>query len=238
MTAGTPQDEGSAAPSASPGVARSRSALRRHRWMIGPAVLLLAVVVVRAFLVTPFGIPSESMEDTLLVGDRILVSRTTAPGHLGRGDIIVFDASQAFGLRLPERGFLQTVVEAAQSIVGKGQPTDYVKRIIGLPGDHVRCCAADGRLEVNGVAIDEPYLAPGQKPSLVPFDVRVPADRFWVMGDNRGSSADSRAHLGDPGGGMVPGEDVIGKVWVRYWPLGRLGPVDQGQISSVPRNGE
>ncbi|WP_076259801.1 signal peptidase I [Intrasporangium flavum] len=241
MTADTPHDEGSAAPSASQshqGVSRSRTALRRHRWMIGPAVLLLAVVVVRAFLVTPFGIPSESMEDTLLVGDRILVSRTTAPEQVQRGDIIVFDASQAFGLRVPERGFLQTLVEAAESIIGKGQPTDYVKRVIGLPGDHVRCCAADGRLEVNGVAIDEPYLAPGQKPSLVPFDVRVPADRFWVMGDNRGSSSDSRAHLGDPGGGMVPGEDVIGKVWVRYWPLGRLGPVDQGQISSVPRNGE
>jgi signal peptidase I len=206
--------------------------------MVGPAVLLLAVVVVRAFLVTPFGIPSESMEDTLLVGDRILVSRTTAPEQLQRGDIIVFDASQAFNLRVPDRGFLQSLVEAAESVVGKGQPTDYVKRVIGLPGDRVRCCASDGRLEVNGVAVDEPYLAPGQKPSLVPFDVQVPADRFWVMGDNRGSSSDSRAHLGDPGGGMVPGEDVIGKVWVRYWPLDRLGPVDQGQISSVPRNGE
>ena len=64
------------------------------------------------------------------------------------------------------------------------------------------------------------------------FDVTVPADRFWVMGDNRGGSADSRAHLGEPGGGMVPGEDIIGKVWVRYWPLGRLGSVDQGQLSS------
>jgi signal peptidase I len=75
------------------------------------------------------------------------------------------------------------------------------------------------------------------------FDVTVPPDRLWVMGDNRGASADSRAHLGEPGGGMVPEEDIIGKVWVRYWPLGRLGYVDQGQLASVPaapvpRNGE
>ena len=199
---------------------------------------MLAVIVLRAFVLTPFGIPSGSMEDTLLVGDRLLVLRTTAPEDLQRGDIVVFDASEAFGLRQPERSVVQTLVEAAESILGKGQPTDYVKRIIGLPGDRVRCCAADGRLEINGVPVDEPYVAPGQRPSAVRFDVEVPAGRYWVMGDNRGSSADSRSHLGDPGGGMVPGEDIIGKVWVRYWPLGRLGPIEQGQIASVPRNGE
>jgi signal peptidase I len=255
MTAGTPPQGGPAAPSSRSGTtppdasgapvepdgrpaSRVSGAFRRHRWLLGPALLLLAVLVLRAFFVTPFGIPSASMEDTLLVGDRILVLRTTAPEDLRRGDIIVFDASEAFHLRKPERGVLQTLVEAAESIVGKGQPTDYVKRVIGLPGDHVRCCAEDGRLEVNGVPVDEPYIAPGQKPSVVTFDVEVPQGRFWVMGDNRGSSADSRAHLGDPGGGMVPGEDIIGKVWVRYWPLDRLGPVEQGQIASVPRNGE
>jgi signal peptidase I len=199
---------------------------------------VLAVVLLRAFLVTPFGIPSASMQDTLLVGDRILVSRTTPSDELRRGDVVVFDASEAFNLSVPERGPLQTLVDAVESLVGQGQPTDYVKRVIGLPGDHVRCCAADGRLEVNGVAVTEPYLPPGEKPSRVTFDVTVPPDRFWVMGDNRGASADSRAHLGEPGGGMVPGSDIIGKVWVRYWPLDRLGSVDQGQIASVPRNGE
>ncbi len=259
-TSGTPPETGSAAPSSRAGESvgagapdghRDRdapeghgghhgayAAARRHRWLLGPALLLLAIVVVRAFLVTPFGIPSESMQDTLLVGDRILVSRTTATDDLRRGDIVVFDASQAFNLRVPERGILQTLVEAVESLAGKGQPTDYVKRVIGLPGDHVRCCAADGRLEINGVAVTEPYIAAGQEPSNLTFDVTVPPDRFWVMGDNRGSSADSRAHLGDPGGGMVPGADVIGKVWVRYWPLDRLGPVAQGHIDSVPRNGE
>jgi len=125
---GTSQQAGSAAPSSRPGdgatsPSTSRSgrgggrathaayaAARRHRWLLGPALLLLAIVVVRAFLVTPFGIPSESMQDTLLIGDRILVSRTTAPADLQRGDIIVFDASQAFNLRVPERGIVQTLV--------------------------------------------------------------------------------------------------------------------------------
>lgn len=207
---------------------------RRFRWLLGPAVFLLLVVVVRAFLVTPFGIPSGSMEDTLLVGDRLLVSRTTSPDELQRGDIVVFDASEAFNLDVPDRSALQAVLEAVESLVGKGQPTDYVKRVIGLPGDRVRCCAPDGRLEINGTPVDEPYLKPGQKPSITPFDVIVPKGRFWVMGDNRGGSSDSRAHLGDPGGGMVPGADIIGKVWMRYWPLDRLGSVEQGQLSSVP----
>jgi signal peptidase I len=237
-SSGTSPDTGPAAPSSRPESPSAYAAGRRHRWMLGPAVLLLAVVVVRAFFVTPFGIPSESMQDTLLVGDRLLVSRTTPPDRLERGDIVVFDASEAFNLDAPERGVLQRVVEAVESLVGKGQPTDYVKRVIGLPGDRVRCCAADGRLEINGVAVTEPYLAVGATPSAITFDVTVPPDRFWVMGDNRGASADSRAHLGDPGGGMVPGTDIIGKVWVRYWPLDRLGSLDQDHVASVPRNGE
>src|SRR6478672_1567138 len=195
MSADTTPEHGSTAPSRT----GPTSGIRRHRWLLGPAALLLLVVLVRAFLVTPFGIPSGSMQDTLLVGDHILVSRLTAPDDVRRGDIIVFDASRAFHLRVPERGPLQTLVQAAQSLTGTGQPTDYVKRVIGVPGDHVRC---------------------------------------WVMGDNRGASADSRAHLGDPGGGMVPGDDIVGKVWVRYWPLDRLGPVAAGPVASVPRNGE
>lgn len=206
----------------------------RLRWLVGPAVLLLLVIVVRSFVVTPFAIPSGSMENTLLVGDRILVTRTTDPVDLRRGDIVVFDASRAFHLKAADRGVLGSLVGAIESLIGQGQDTDYVKRLVGLPGDHVRCCAADGRLEVNGTPIDEPYLKPGQQPSLTTFDVTLPPDRFWVMGDNRGDSADSRSHLGDPGGGTLPGEDVIGKVWVRYWPLDRLGAPDQGAPAAVP----
>lgn len=199
----------------------------RLRWLVAPAVLLLLVIVVRSFVVTPFAIPSGSMEDTLLVGDRILVTRTTDPADLRRGDIVVFDATRAFHLKTADRGVLGSLVGGIESLIGQGQDTDYVKRLIGLPGDRVRCCAVDGRLEVNGTAVEESYLKPGQQPSLTTFDVTLPPDRFWVMGDNRGDSADSRSHLGDPGGGTLPGDDVIGKVWVRYWPLDRLGAPDQ-----------
>lgn len=246
MTEETPPDGGSTAPSSSPpdsvqgpgtgdtptGEPSARQG-RDLRWLIGPAVALALVLLVRALLVAPFSIPSGSMEDTLRVGDRLLVTRTTSPDELERGDIIVFDASRAFHLETPERGLVESLVDALEGLVGKGPPSDFVKRVIGLPGDRVRCCAEDGRLEVNGDPIDEPYLKPGQEPSTMTFDVLVPPNRFWVMGDNRGGSADSRAHLGEPGGGMVPGDDIIGRVWVRYWPLDQLGTVDHPGAGST-----
>ncbi|HQH89322.1 MAG TPA: signal peptidase I, partial [Dermatophilaceae bacterium] len=100
---------------------------------------------------------------------------------------------------------------------------DYVKRVVGVPGDHVVCCDVDGRLTINGVAVNEPYLYPGNPPSTTRFDVTVPAGKIWVMGDHRSASADSRSQMGKPGGGMVPLDDVVGRAWVRYWPLDRLG---------------
>ena len=243
-----PSSPGSTAPSSSratppqpvtqPSPPSTSSSARRRdrglRWLIGPAVALLLVLLVRSLLVTPFRIPSSSMEDTLHVGDRILVDRTTSFEDLRHGDIIVFDASRAFNLDVPDRGLLERLVDGLEGLVGQGPPTDYVKRVIGLPGDRVRCCALDGRLEVNGTPVDEPYLKPGQQPSTMTFDVLVPPRRLWVMGDNRAGSADSRAHLGEPGGGMVPGDDIIGQVWVRYWPLDQLGAVDPDESSATP----
>ncbi|MEO7131960.1 MAG: signal peptidase I [Dermatophilaceae bacterium] len=207
------------------------------RWLLPPAVVLLLIILVRSFLVAPFSIPSGSMEHTLDVGDRILVNRTIDAADLQRGDIIVFDARDAFGVGVGDRGLLSSLIGAAGSLVGVGPETDYVKRIVGLPGDRVVCCASDGRLTVNGVPATEPYLFPGDAPSSFPFDVTVPAGKLWVMGDHRSRSADSRAHLGSPGGGMVPLGDVIGRATVRYWPLDRAGSIEQGQLSSIPRNG-
>lgn len=198
---------------------------RRLRWLLVPAVLVLVVIVVRALLMAPFSIPSGSMEPTLEIGDRVVVNRLVDAGDLRRGDVVVFDAAVAFNLGEPERGVVTAVVDAAGGLVGQSRPTDYVKRVIGLPGDRVRCCANDGRIEVNGIPIDEPYLPVGEAPSNVSFDVTLAADRFWVMGDHRSASGDSRSQLGSPGGGAVPGEDIIGKVWVRYWPLDRLGSI-------------
>ena len=91
-------------------------------------------------------------------------------------------------------------------------------------------------ISVNDVPLTEPYLAAGMAPSLSPFDVQVPANRLWMMGDNRSNSADSRAHLGDPGGGMIPVEDVVGRPALRYWPFGRFGTVPgDPDIAGIPR---
>lgn len=219
-------ERGSTAPSSSLPDSQAEAAQHRFRWLLGPAIVLIAILLVRNFLVAPFSIPSGSMENTLLVGDRVLVNRLVDTHDLKRGDVVVFDATRAFHLQSPPASPLRRVVDAVAGLVGQGSDTDYVKRIIGVPGDRVRCCADDGRLVVNGDPIDEPWIKPGEVPSRVTFDVTVPADRYWVLGDNRGNSSDARSHLGDPGGGMLPAEDIIGQVWVRYWPLDRLGSID------------
>ncbi len=179
-------------------------------WLDLAVLLVLAVLatwLVRSYLVAPFSIPSGSMENTLRPGDRILVDRLSYRLHdVRRGDAVVFDGTQAFG-----------------SLNGGGT-TDYVKRVVGLPGDHVVCCDDQGRITVNGRPLDEGgYLHPGDDPSELRFDVRVPPDHLWLMGDHRSDSLDSRAHLGDPGGGFVPVDKVIGRVLVVVWPLDRFG---------------
>ncbi len=190
-------------------------------------LFLVAVVVLvlglRQFLVQSFSVPSVSMQPTIEPGDRLLVDRLVRGDQLHRGDIVVFDGTTAF--------------PASEGADGAGA-TDYVKRVIGLPGDHVVCCDASTRLLVNGVPLDEPYLWPGDRASTLTFDVTVPEGSMWVMGDHRSASGDSRSYLGRPGGGMVPLHDVIGQATVRYWPPGRLGSLGSSQgpgpVSTVP----
>lgn len=224
------RDGGRTAPSASPG--------ESLRWLVPPAVVLLVLIFVRAFFVTAFSIPSGSMEPTLQVGDRILVDRTVDAADLRRGDIIVFDAADAFGLDPGSHGLLGGLADVLGALVGQGPETDYVKRVIGVPGDHVVCCGTDGRLVINDVPVEEPYLHPGDAASASHFDIVVPAGRYWVMGDHRSASSDSRAHLGAPGGGSVPADDIIGQVRVRYWPFDRGGSIDPSPISSTSGNGQ
>jgi signal peptidase I len=107
---------------------------------------------------------------------------------------------------------------------------DYVKRVIGLPGERIACCDAKGRLTVNGFPLDEPYLG-GGRASDTPFDIRVPPGRYWVMGDNRDDSGDSRSHLGDPGGGTVPRDNVVGRVVSVWWPWGRATGIGRVEAS-------
>jgi signal peptidase I len=207
---------------------RRRRRPRSRFGVIGELVLLVLVVVlattmVRTFLVAPFSIPSGSMEQTLHVGDRILVDRLSYRFHdVRRGDIVVFDGTEAFG-RLG---------------TGKGE-TDYVKRVIGLPGDHVMSLGiehqGDGLVYVNGTPLRESaYLYPGEVDSKTAFSVVVPAGHLWLMGDHRADSLDSRAHMGDPGGGMVPIDKVLGRVMVVVWPLNRLGRVPDSGLPDAP----
>jgi signal peptidase I len=186
------------------------------------------MMLVRGLLVESFYIPSASMEPTLMPGDRILVNKIGGASSLQRGDLVVFDGTHTFADRAVGPGSNQS--SAVVRIMGSIASTlsihlnesDYVKRVVGLPGDHVVCCDARGLLSVNDVSVEEPYLYPGDKPSKLTFDVTVPAERIWLMGDHRSDSADSRAHLGDPGGGMVRLDEVIGRAALVYWPPSRV----------------
>jgi signal peptidase I len=208
----------------------------RTRWWPYLLLAVVLVILLRAFVVQSFSVPSGSMEPTLEPGDRILANRLVR-GDLHRGDIVVFDGTRAFPVsgEEPTSGALATLSRALAGALTFDTGTDYVKRVIGLPGDRVVCCDGSGRLQVNGVGVDEPYLMPGDRPSDLTFDVVVPADRLWVLGDHRSESGDSRSYLGRPGGGMVPVGEVIGQVTVRYWPPSRLGSLgDPGPLSTVP----
>lgn len=162
-------------------------------------VALLASFLVKTYLVRAFSIPSGSMENTLLVGDRVLVNELV-PGAvpLQRGDVVVFQDPGGW--------------------LGTGQGDDLIKRVIGLPGDTVSCCGTGGHLSVNGHPVDEPYVVPeigSDRVSGTDFDITVPKGRIWVMGDNRYNSADSRVH------GTVPVDDVVGRAFITTWPVSR-----------------
>ena len=201
----------------------------RQRWWEIPAVIVgavLAVVALFAFVAQPYAIPSESMQPALRVGDRVLVDKTAyRRGPVARGDVIVFDGRDSFVRASSSVSPVEAVTRLARLAgLGPDPGIDFVKRVVGVGGDRVTCCDDQGRVEVNGEPIDESaYLHPGDAPSDQSFDVLVPTGRLWVMGDHRSQSADSRAHLGDPGGGMVSVNAVTGRVSMVLWPLSRIG---------------
>ena len=216
---------------------------KRSSWWDIPVTIAIAigvVLVITTFLVKPFSIPSGSMEDTLQVGDRVLVNRAVYHVRpIERGDVIVFDGTDSFvpAGEVPQRDPITGAFSWLGQSLGLMQPdsTDFVKRVIGVAGDHVTCCDAQGRIEVNGVPLEEDYLFPGDQPSLDSFDVVVPKGKLWVMGDHRSNSADSRAHMGDPGGGFVPTDKVVGRAMMVLWPPGHISMIGIPQAyASIP----
>jgi signal peptidase I len=195
-------------------------------------VLVIALglsLLIKSFLVQAFFIPSPSMESILIRGDRVLVSKLTpGPFDLKRGDVVVFadpDNWLSPTERAPE-GLIRDGIRSGLMFVGL-LPADsdehLIKRLIGLPGDKVVCCDDQERLTVNGVAIDEPYVFGDDLASEMKFSITVPADRIWVMGDHRSVSQDSRFHQEEDGGGTVAIDDVVGRAFVKVWPLDRAG---------------
>jgi signal peptidase I len=188
-------------------------------------IALLLAAGIKLLFVQAFYIPSGSMNDTLVFNDRILVQKVSYWGSAGpeRGDVVVFSDPGGW-LDESESPQARNPVAKALEVFGLFPTGGHlVKRVIGVGGDRVVCCDKKGHVRVNGTALREKdYLKPGVQPSAITFDVKVPEGYLWVMGDNRPASADSRLHLGDPGGGFVPEEDVVGKVFAVVWPLGHF----------------
>jgi signal peptidase I len=222
-----------------PDAAGKRRPRRRSFWREFPVLIVIALVialVIKTFVVQAFWIPTSSMENTLDIGDKVLVNKLVYHFRsIQPGDIIVFNGDGSWEpeptsgppssdplVRLYD-ATLSPLFHAIAGLFGTspGQE-DFIKRVIGVPGDRVACCNAAGDVTVNGVALHEQsYLFPGNPPSMQRFSVTVPAGRLWVMGDHRTVSWDSRGHMDDPGGGTIPENMVIGRAFMIVWPISR-----------------
>jgi signal peptidase I len=173
-------------------------------------VAILVAVLVRAFVLQTFYIPSPSMEHTLNVLDRVLVNK------------LVYD------FRDPRRGEI-IVFKAPTDWQSGNEGEDFIKRIIGVGGDHVVCCDKQQRLIVNGHSLDEPFIykdADGtQDPAAdQPFDITVPSGRLWVMGDHRSASGDSLEHweqTEDITEATITQKSIVGRAFTIFWPVSR-----------------
>lgn len=219
-----------------PGQKGRRRRLKPIRlWREIPILMAIALVLalgIKTFLVQAFFIPSQSMENTIMPGDRVLVNKFSPwfGAQPQRGQIVVFHDPGGWleGTTMPTSdNALVRGIKDVFTFVGllpQSDEHDLIKRVIGIPGDQVACCDAKGRVTVNGVPLNETaYLFPGAAPSTITFNVRVPAGHIWVMGDNRGDSADSRFHMTGGSDGTVPISDVVGHAFVLIWPPSRAG---------------
>jgi signal peptidase I len=229
------------------GAAKKGSLLREL-----PVLLLIAFVlalIVKTFFVQAFFIPSGSMEQTLhgcagCTGDRVLVNKV--PYWFGEpepGEIVVFKGPDTWtpevSVAEPDNWFAGAMLWLGRT-VGVAPPSedDFVKRVIATEGQTVECCDEQGRVMVDGVPLDEPYIFENTPTESRAFGkVTVPEDRLWVMGDHRSASADSRSHVGDQYSGTIGVEDVIGKAAVIVWPVSRFGLLDSPDIQGVEAAG-
>jgi signal peptidase I len=209
-------------------MSRKGSALREFPILV--IVALAVSLLIKTLLVQFFFIPSGSMENTLQIQDRVAVNKLPfISKSINRGDVVVF--------RDPANWLPEPYAEAENKVLAKlkeglvtvgvlpNPAKQYlVKRVIGVAGDHVICCSK-GKLTINGKETNEPYIFAGNKPSEMDFNVTVPEGKIWVMGDHRGSSADSRYHQDDVNHGFVPVEKVTGRVFAIIWPLKHVGLV-------------
>ncbi|WP_258535029.1 signal peptidase I [Streptomyces sp. PT12] len=223
---------------------RRLRATREIPILIGTALLI--ALVLKTFLVQAFVIPSGSMEETIRVDDRVLVDKLTPwfGWEPSRGEVVVFKDPGGW---LETSGTEESTdqgpfgirhIRSALTWIGllpSADDQDLIKRVIGVGGDTVVCCDPEGRVMVNGVPLDEPYLYPDNPPSQIEFDVTVPEGSLFVMGDHRSNSADSRYHLDEDGHGTVPENLVVGRAMVIAWPFGHWKGLDgTDAFSSVP----
>jgi signal peptidase I len=229
---GRPGPPGSPEPG---GRARRGKGRSRSWWIELPILLAFALVLallIKTFVVQAFFIPSSSMENTLEIGDKVLVNKLVydfRPVH--RGDVVVFNGEGSWDpVTTQSAPPLVRLWNAIAGLFGTAPGVhDYIKRVIGVPGDHVACCDARGRVTVNGVPLSETsYLYPGNPPSSDSFHITVPRGRLWVMGDHRSVSYDSRGHMQDPGDGTIPEDRVVGRAFVI------VAPVSRWRVLSIP----
>jgi signal peptidase I len=197
-------------------------------WVELPILLVFALVLallIKSFVVQAFYIPSSSMENTLEIGDKVLVNKLVydfRPIH--RGDVIVFNGDGSWDPTPTQTSPpLTRLWDSVSGLFGTAPGVhDFIKRVIGVPGDHVACCNTHGQVTVNGVPLSEKsYLYPGNAPSETRFSITVPPGRLWVMGDHRAVSWDSRGHTSYPGGGTIPEDHVVGRAFVIVAPISR-----------------
>nr|WP_229698683.1 signal peptidase I [Wenjunlia tyrosinilytica] len=204
------------------GEKKQRSFWKELPILVGIALVL--ALVIKTFFVQAFSIPSDSMQNTLQRGDRVLVDKFTPwfGAQPERGEVVVFHDPGGW---LNEPTARPNALQKALSFIGlmpSAEEKDLIKRVIAVGGDTVEC-EGTGPVKVNGKALDEPYIFPGATPcGDRPFKpVKVPQGRLWVMGDHRNDSLDSRYHQDLPGHGTIDQDQVVGRAFVIAWPIGR-----------------